>query len=129
MVAYCDSEFYLNDYKGLTMSATTDEIDKQLLHASRKVDRATSYRIVELESLPAFSQKQVKLAVCAQADHDYQYGDLEDVAAALGGYTIGDVSVSGKGNSGGNDLAGHYKLAKAAIDYLIPTGLLDRRRY
>ncbi len=125
MSAYCDSGFYLDDYQGSVIPGA--EVDTYLLHASRKIDQATSYRIGTFDEWPDFTQRQVKLAVCAQAEHDYQYGEIEGVTAALGGYSIGDVSVSMRSGGSGNALSSHYKLNEIALAFLMPTGLLDRR--
>lgn len=124
-MAYCDEDFYVNEFKGDVIS---DEaaLDRELTRASRAVDRATKYRIGDLAEWPEFTQQQVKLAVCTQAEHSYQFGDMQSVTAALGGYSIGDVSVSAKTETH-SGLEKFYKLTSAAIEYLMPTGLLDRR--
>lgn len=124
-MAYCDAEFYNGEYGGRAIPV--DALDKALNDASRAVDYAAMYRIGNLEDWPAFTQKQVKLAVCAQADHAYKYGELESVSSAIDGYSIGDVSVAGKADSGKSALEQHYKVCEGAISLLMPTGLMDRR--
>lgn len=133
MAAYCDEAFYSDEYKGTAIPA--EALEQALTHASFKVDQATYYRIGELTDWPAFSQRQIKLACCAQAESDYQTDDereLDRFLGSVGGYTIGDVSVSGNGGGSGSKadaspLEQHYGLSDAAIRFLIPTGLLDRR--
>ena len=128
-MAYCDAEFYNGEYGGQVIPGDgfVDALGKALNDASRAVDYATMYRIGNLEDWSAFTQKQVKLAVCAQADHAYKYGELESVSSVIDGYSIGDVSVTGKADGGKSALEQHYKLCEAAIRLLMPTGLLDRR--
>jgi hypothetical protein len=124
-MAYCDAEYYKDTYGG--QAIPDDDLEKALADASRAIDCATMYRIGELDDWSAFTQAQVKLATCAQADHAYKYGELESVSSAIGGYSIGDVSVTGKADGGKSALEQHYKLCEAAIRLLMPTGLLDRR--
>jgi hypothetical protein len=89
---------------------------------------ATRHQIRELERWPDFTQNQIKLANCAEADHQYQFGDAEDMLDMAGGYSIGDVSVSkGGSKSGKGAVAEHFSLSKKATMFLLPTGLLDRR--
>lgn len=133
MAAYCDAEFYSNEYKGTAIPA--EALDQALTHASFKVDQATRYRIGELTEWPEFSQRQIKLACCAQAEADYRTEGEQELLRFLdtvGGYSIGDVSVSGKGGgsgteTGGSSLEEHYGLTMKALQFLMPTGLLDRR--
>ena len=124
-MAYCDAEYYKDTYGG--QAIPDDDLEKALADASRAIDNATMYRIGELDDWPAFTQAQVKLATCAQADHAYKYGELESVLSAIDGYSIGDVSVAGKADSGKSALEQHYKVCESAISLLMPTGLLDRR--
>ncbi len=126
-MAYCDAEYYKDTYGGQAIPDDDLELEKALADASRAIDNATMYRIGELDDWPAFTQAQVKLATCAQADHAYKYGELESVSSAIGGYSIGDVSVAGKADSGKSALEQHYKVCEGAISLLMPTGLLDRR--
>lgn len=116
---YCDEMFYANVYKGTAIMAET--FPETLLHASLSIAGACMYRIGDLSEHPEFTQKQVKLATCAQADYEHQYGTLD----VIGSYSIGDVSVSS--NAQKDALENHYKICKSAISYLMPTGLLDRR--
>lgn len=126
MTAYCDEEFYKGEYRGTTIP--NNKIPESLMRAGFSLDRATHSGIKNIDDWPEFSQRQIKMAVCAQADHEYQFGELESITSALGGYSIGDVSVSGKSQGGAERvLEQHYQLSKAAIRYLMPTGLLDRR--
>ena len=127
-MSYADSTYYFGDeYGGSTIPDAPPELIKaQLGQASRAIDAATLYRIQDIEKLTAFQQKQIKLAVCAQADHGYQYGALSSMLGLMGSYSIGDVSMSGKSESGESAEVEHYKLCQTAIDLLMPTGLLNR---
>lgn len=131
MAAYCDEAFYATEYKGTAIPA--EALEQALQHATFRVDQATSYRIENIENWPEFTQRQIKLACCAQADSDYQTDEEKELSRFLdsvGGYSIGDVSVSGGGGgkkADANPLERHYGLSDAAIRFLMPTGLLDRR--
>ena len=126
-MSYADSTFYIDTYGGTTIPVTPPElIGSQLRLASRAVDAATMYRIRDFDELTAFQQLQVKLGVCAQADYSFQYGALSSLLGLTGSYSIGDVSMSGKSESGLSAEAEHYQLCDEAIKLLMPTGLLNR---
>lgn len=126
-MSYADSIFYIIDYGGTTIPAEpTSLIESQLKAASRAIDSAVRYKIQDFSALTEFQQQQVKLATCAQADHTYQYGALSSMLGLMGGYSIGDVSISGKGETNESVEAAHYKICDAAVDFLMPTGLLFR---
>ncbi|NCC68505.1 MAG: hypothetical protein EOM14_10010 [Clostridia bacterium] len=126
-MAYADLEFYKTEFRGTAVPDS--EIDAALEKASREVDAATRYRIQDLATWPAFTQKQVKLAVCATAEHAFGTGELESLLDVAGSYSIGDVSISAKGgaDTGDDQLKAHFGLNSEALDLLMPTGLLDRR--
>lgn len=126
-MSYADVDFYRTEFKGKSDDVT--EIERCLHHASYKVDKAADYRIGDLESWPPFTIRQVKLATCAQAEHDAERGDLDALAGAVSGYTIGDVTLTGlKPENADDGILQHYGICRAAYDFLLPTGLLDRRR-
>ena len=125
-MAYADGTFYNAVYRGTAIPAAdlTAALDK----AAQTLNLATRNQIRELIRWPEFTQTQIKLANCAEADHQYQFGEASDMLDIAGGYTIGDVSVSGGGSrSGKGAVADHYGLSKKAMMFLLPTGLLDRR--
>ena len=125
-MAYCDAEYYKDTYGG--QAIPDDDLEKALADASRAIDNATMYRIGELDDWPAFTQAQVKLATCAQAEFTHQYGEMDEFLNSVGSYSIGDVSVSaGKANETRPQLVKHYGICDEAISLLMPTGLLDRR--
>ncbi len=125
-MAYADGTFYNAVYKGTAIPAA--DLTAALEKAAQTIDMATRYQIRELERWPDFTQNQIKLANCAEADHQYQFGDAEDMLDMAGGYSIGDVSVSkGGSKSGKGAVAEHFSLSKKAMMFLLPTGLLDRR--
>lgn len=125
-MAYADKTFYEEVYGGTAIPAA--EVAAALNTATHLIDQATRYRIRELGGWPEFTQRQIKMANCAEADHQYQFGDAEDMLSMTGSYTIGDVSVSKGGpRMGKSAVAEHYGLSKRAVLFLLPTGLLDRR--
>lgn len=122
MSSYADSTFYQGTYGGTVIPDA--DIPTRLIKASQTIDRATSYKIGAFADWPAFSQEQIKLAACAQADYDYQYGDLSATLSAVGSYSVGDISVSSsQAGSGGLRASG---LSWEAEEHLLPTGLLYR---
>ena len=125
-MAYADRTFYNAVYKGTAIPAA--DLTAALDNAAQTLNLATRNQIRELIRWPEFTQTQIKLANCAEADHQFQFGEASDMLDIAGGYTIGDVSVSGGGSrSGKGAVADHYGLSKKAMLFLLPTGLLDRR--
>lgn len=125
-MAYADRTFYNAVYKGTAIPAA--DLTAALDNAAQTLNLATRNQIRELIRWPEFTQTQIKLANCAEADHQYQFGEASDMLDIAGGYAIGDVSVSGGGSrSGKGAVADHYGLSKKAMLFLLPTGLLDRR--
>lgn len=118
-MSYADADFYTNTYGGaLPADAALEQL---LARASDDIDRATFGRIPAqggLTVLSPFCQKQVQLAVCAQADYLQTTGGLSDLAG-VGSYRIGDVSLQLDGASA-------LLLAPRARGYLEPTALLYR---
>lgn len=121
MSEYTDLTFYKGTYGGTVIPDA--DVPARLIRGSLAVDRATFFQIGTLTDQPTFAQNQIKLAACAQADYDYQYGELSQVVQAVGSYSIGDISVSpsqGAGSLTGSGISGE------AEAYLLPTGLLYR---
>lgn len=127
-MSYADESFYFDDYGGTTIPDAPPELmERMLKQASRAVDRATLHRIQDFDKLTTFQREQVRMAVCAQADYNFKFGDLAAVLGLAGSYSIGDVSISGKSELGLSAEAQHYRLCDEAIDFLMPTDLLNRR--
>lgn len=126
---YADKEFYENEYGGDLIPSA--ELDAMLTKSSHAIDRATYYRIGELDRFPPFTQRQVKLATCAEADAIKTIREETGVLAEIGSYSIGDVTVSAKSGAdaakASDGLTGHYQLSEEALGFLLPTGLLNRR--
>lgn len=121
MSAYADLTFYKSTYGGTVIPDA--DFPARIIRGSLAIDRAVSFKIGTLTDWPTFSQNQIKLAACAQADYDYQYGELSQVVQTVGSYSIGDISVSssqGAGSLTGSGISGE------AEAYLLPTGLLYR---
>lgn len=126
MAAYADSEFYRATYFGEAIP--DDRLDRELARASWAIDAVTDHRIDTLSDRPAFVQKQVKLAVCAEADARYKAAAMERQlgVTGVGSYSIGDVSVSLRDDKR-TSAANSDTLSGEAYALLLPTGLLDRR--
>lgn len=126
MAGYADKTFYEDVYHGTAIPA--DERETALERSRWAIDAAVGFAIKDLTDLSEFAQRQVKLASCAQADHEFLFGDMTGTLDIIGGYTIGDVSVSpGGAKTGRAAWADHYQLGPDALNFLYPTGLLDRR--
>jgi hypothetical protein len=114
---YADATFYTESYFGKLIPA--DDLDSYLTKASDAVDQLTLYRITQkggIDQLTVFQQRQVKLAVCAQAD--FKYG-LQEMPDWVQSYSVGSVSVSK------NDKTS-TEYSSAATQYLRPTNLMYR---
>lgn len=100
-----------------------DKLEKALSKASDQIDSLTYNRIVAIgfDGLTLFQQKNVKKAVCEQADFVHKYGDFLNMP--LSGYSAGSTSMSFKAVEGG----GGIQTNDAVINLLMPTGLADRR--
>lgn len=120
-MAYVDYEYYSEVFKGKLESS---EIDKLLEEASDDVDKLSFGRIRHrgFENLTEFQQDRVKKAVCYQAEFINTYGGY--ISSPLGGYSIGDVSLSfGEDNQGADGTVADKK----TLSYLSQTGLSSRR--
>lgn len=114
---YVDQAFYTSDYGGTTIP--DDELASLLSRASDAIDQLTYYRIGQrggIDSLTAFQQRQVKLAVCVQADFVYSVVDMPDWVKS---YSVGSVSVSKADKAS-------TKFSPQCLDYLRPTNLVNR---
>ena len=117
-MAYADTAFYTDTYGG-TLSAD-GTLTVLLSRASDDIDRAVYGRIGALggfSALTSFCQKQVQLAVCAQADYLSETDGLRDLPG-LTRYEIGDVNVQLS--------ASPPFLGERARAFLLPTMLLFR---
>lgn len=121
-MAYADAAFYTGTYNGTLPADTT--LDALLARASDDIDAATYYRIPGfggIGTLTVFQQRQIQLAVCAQADYVQSVGGLVDIGGAAG-FSIGDAQMQ----MGNNPL---QALGPRAHAYLLPTMLLFRGAY
>ena len=121
MSAYADLTFYKGTYGGTVIPDA--DFPARIIRGSLAIDRAVSFKIGTITDWPTFSQNQIKLAACAQADYDYQYGELSQAMNAVGSYSVGDISVSSSQSAGAVTGSGISGEAEA---YLLPTGLLYR---
>lgn len=112
------------DYKQYGDGLIPDEqLERALSRASDQIDSLTYNRIVaaNMDLLTPFQQKNVKKAVCHQADFHFQYGDFLNMP--LSGFSAGSVSVSFKTVEGG----GGIQTSDAVMNLLSATGLTSRR--
>lgn len=116
-MSYASIEFYKNRYCG--NSIPDDCLQKELDKASDAVDVITRMRIKKLggiNALSEFTQRQVQMAVCCQADYLYSKSSISGVSS----YSIGDVSVSVDATSSSNTCGSQ------CLAYLDSTGLTYR---
>ena len=120
-LAYVDYEYYKNTFGGSLDEVTAKKL---LEESSDQVDRLTYGRIRKkgFDNLTEYQQEMIKKAVCHQVDFLANYGEY--LSSPLGGFSIGDVSLSfDKSNQG----AGGIIADKKTLDYLAQTGLTARR--
>lgn len=120
-MAYVDYEYYKNEFKG---NLDEDVVSKLIEESSDEIDKLTYGRIRRrgFNNLTEFQQGLIKKAVCYQAEFLNTYGSY--LSSPLGGFSIGDVSLSfGKDNQG----AGGIIADKKTLSYLSQTGLTSRR--
>lgn len=120
-MAYVDYDYYKDTYRG---SLDKETVLKLLEEASDEVDKLTYGRIRKkgFNNLTEYQRELIKKAVCYQADFINTYGSY--LSSPLGGFSIGDVSLSfGKDNQG----AGGVVADKKTLNYLRQTGLTSRR--
>ena len=117
-MSYVDNTYYTDTYKGTLIPDA--EVVAYLEKASDEVDQLTYFRVssIGFENLTLFQQTSIQKAVCYQAEHLYDYEDLI-AASSLGGYSVGDVSVS-------LDKAKGMKYSSNTLNYLLATGLTYR---
>lgn len=128
-MSYTTEQFYTEEYRGEAIPG--ELVDTFLRRASRAIDRAVMYRIIDIDYWPFFARRQIQLAVCSEADNIFHRDTDEGVmdVIGVGSYSVGDVSVSMKqsDDKASDSLTGHYGLSEETIGFLMPTGLLDRR--
>jgi hypothetical protein len=117
-MAYVDSNYYKNTYKGVIVP--DDELENKLELASDNVDTLTYNRItgIGFDNLTPFQQDKIMKAVCIQVEFKYQYGDYLDLP--VDSYSAGSVNVSfGKESNG-------VRTPNSVVNYLSQTGLTCR---
>ena len=112
---YADETFYKEVYFGKVIPDA--DLDSFLSRASDAVDQLTFFNIPKkggIDELTSFQQRQVRIAVCEQAD--FMYG-VQEMPTWVQSYSVGSVSVSRK-----NDASARY--SQNAIAYLRVTNLM-----
>lgn len=116
-------EFYEIEYGG----GELENFERTITKAEHAIDQAAGYRIKDINDWGDFAQRQIRLAICAQASHIETKSAFSGLGGEVSSYSIGDVSVNLGGASQDDALESHYKITAEAISFLRPTGLLDRR--
>lgn len=119
-----DFAFYRDVYGGTDADDAT--FPALCARASDIIGAATHWVIDEntIETLPALHQTLYKKSVCAQVDFLFLNGIDSLNEAASGGFTVGKVTVQGKGSTtGGGRLS--ESISPLAVSYLEQTGLMN----
>lgn len=124
MSAIVDYTYYTNTYMGNEADATS--FPALYAHATRIVGMLTRWQVTE-ETFPEFdgiTRTMIQLAICSQVDF-LAINGLDAMNSGDGGtgFTVGKVSVQGKGSSGKAGAMSAY-ISPAAISYLEQTGLM-----
>lgn len=103
-----------------------NDLERALSRASDQIDSLTYNRIVArgFEKLTPFQQKNIKKAVCLQADFVHQYGDY--LAIPMSGFSAGSISWSFEKGAGMSEGGGGVKTSDDVMNLLLPTGLANR---
>ena len=127
---YIDKTYYRETYVGIDADDTT--LDSAIAKASRMIDQATNYQIVNAGGLTEFDlfvQDRVKTATAAQAeyfiingDESHNTGDSDDAD----GFTLGKLKIDDKSQSNENLSRDQKRFSPEAKAELIQSGLLYR---
>ena len=117
-----DYEFYATVYMG---SDAQQASFPALCARASDVIGAVTHWVDEtvISRLPAQIQTLYKKAVCAQIDFLVINGTDSLNETATGGFTVGKVTIQGKGQSGGGKM--QESISPLAISYLEQTGLMN----
>lgn len=123
MSAIVNYEWYSTEYMGT--EADSASFPALCAHASRMIGLLTRWQATEetFQSLDAYTQQLVRLALCAEIDYLAINGVEVMNGNGDGGFTVGKVSVQAKAASG-NAGAMSGKFSPATIGYLEQTGLM-----
>ena len=117
-----DYEFYSTVYMG--SDAEQASFPALCARASDVIGAMTHWvDSTVISRLPAQTQTLYKKAVCAQIDFLAINGTDSLNETATGGFTVGKVTIQGKGQSGGGKL--QESISPLALSYLEQTGLMN----
>ena len=117
-----DFTFYSSVYGGTDADSTS--FPALCARASDVIGAVTHWVDEEtLDKLPYLMQNLYKKAICAQIDFLSINGMDSLNETAAGGFTVGKVTVQGKGNASGGKL--QESISPLAISYLEQTGLMN----
>ena len=119
-----DFQYYSGVYQGKEADATSfPTLNAQ---AERMISAMTRWRVNEgnISELHSLIQTQYKLAICSQIDFLSLNGMETINDTGGGGFTVGKVTIHGKGSSvQGGAMSGN--ISPAALLYLEQTGLMN----
>lgn len=125
---YADYDFYTDVYAGIAIKA--EEWAQYSARAQNLIDSITRYAVAKngISAFDDFTQNQIKMAVCAQADYLAYIGiDAATTGRAGTSFTVGNVSVNYGSRYGNTQTTGAaISVAPAALALLEPTGLIYR---
>lgn len=92
MNMYADKDYYLNKYKGSSLS--NENVEKYLISATDDINTLTFNRIVgrKFENLTKFQQDIIQRVTCQFADFKYENEDI--LQSILSSYSINGVAMS-----------------------------------
>ena len=125
MSAFVDYNWYASVYMG--SEADTTSFPALYAHASRIIGAMTRWKVTEdsFLKLAEIVKTQYRLAICSEIDFLAINGmDSINGDDGGGGFTVGKVTVHGKGNSSGKGGAMSEYVSPAARMYLEQTGLM-----
>ncbi|MDC2867566.1 hypothetical protein [Bacillus sp. BP-3] len=125
-MAYIDTDYYNNVYKGTPVSDAS-LLERLIVRASESIDHIINYKLqgVDFDKLAPFIMQQVKKATAAQVEFlAINCETSSTVREGAGGFSVGSYSENGM-SAGVTDAPSYYdRYAITVIDYLKTTGLL-----
>lgn len=123
MTLYVDKEYYLNTFKGNTIS--DEDIEKYLELSQEKIDSITFNRIVAIgfNNLTEFQREKISKAICYQADYIFQNGYNNENNRNISSYSVLDISVSVDNSNDNKTIAQKLNMSEMAYDLVHKTGL------
>ena len=117
MSQYVDIEYYLNNFKGITIP--NDDLNNFLTLASEKIDEMTFNRIVKIgfNNLTDFQKEKIQKAICLHADYIYENGTE---MGQISSFSVLDINISIDNK---NSIEAKYGTNKEVYNLVKQTGL------